>query len=711
MERTIKTLEDVTIRFAGDSGDGMQLTGTQFTNTAAVLGNDLSTFPDYPAEIRAPAGTTYGVSGFQIRFGSRDILTPGDAADVLVAMNPAALITNVKILRDGGTIIVNEDSFNDRNFKLAGIASNPLDDGSLSRYQVYRVPITKMTANAIADMNLSTKFMDKSKNFFALGLMYWMYNRPLDVSVKFIQEKFGEKDGQVAEANLRVLKAGFNYGDTVEIFTTRYEVKAAKLPPGKYRNIMGNVATALGLVAAARKAGLELFLGSYPITPASDILHELARMKNFDVKTFQAEDEIAAICSAIGASYAGALAVTTTSGPGMALKTEAMGLAIMLELPLVIVNVQRGGPSTGLPTKTEQADVLQAVVGRNGEAPLCVIAASTPGDCFTAAYEAARIAIKFMTPVICLTDGYVANGAEPWIVPNVEDLPEIPVTFAKDPATFQPYARDEKTLSRPWAIPGTPGLEHRIGGLEKEHITGNINYEPENHDFMIKMRAAKVERIADDIPLQAVEGGNEGDLLVLGWGSTYGSIKAAVSEARAKGHSVSHAHLRYINPFPKNLGEILYKFKNVLIPEINNGQLIKLIRAKYLVPATGYNVIKGLPLRSEEIEERIYSVLGQGKAVNINALGTNTAYESGGATSDINTSAYRGLIANADWQKQHVGMYVAFVEGKLVGAAKDRDTLLSLVYAKFPNRSRFVTKVGGDNREIQLPSPIEVSRD
>ncbi|MER3524783.1 MAG: 2-oxoglutarate ferredoxin oxidoreductase subunit alpha [Ignavibacteria bacterium] len=610
MKREIKTLDDVTIRFAGDSGDGMQLTGTQFTNTAAVLGNDLSTLPDYPAEIRAPAGTTYGVSGFQIRFGSRDILTPGDTCDVLVAMNPAALITNLKLLRENGTIIVNEDAFNEKNLKLAGLTSNPLEDGSLAKYQVYRVPISKMTANAIADMNLSPKFVDKSKNFFALGLMYWMYNRPLDFSVKFIQEKFGEKDPQMAEANLRVLQAGYNYGDTVEIFTTRYEVKPAKLPPGKYRNIMGNVATALGLVAAARKAGLQLFLGSYPITPASDILHELARLKNYAVKTFQAEDEIAAICSAIGASYAGALGVTTTSGPGMALKTEALGLAIMLELPLVVVDVQRGGPSTGLPTKTEQADLLQAVHGRNSEAPLCVLAAATPADCFATAYEAARIAIKFMTPVICLTDGYVANGAEPWLIPKVEELPEIPVKFATDPKTFQPYARDEKTLARPWAIPGTPGLEHRIGGLEKQHITGNISYDPDNHDFMVKMRAAKIERIADDIPPQTVEGDSEGDLLVLGWGSTYGSIKAAVIQARAKGYSVSHAHLRYLNPFPKNLGEILYKFKTVLIPEINNGQLIKLIRSKYLVPAIGFNVIKGLPLRSEEIEQKIYETLG-----------------------------------------------------------------------------------------------------
>jgi 2-oxoglutarate/2-oxoacid ferredoxin oxidoreductase subunit alpha len=610
MAKSTVTLEEVTIRFAGDSGDGMQLTGTQFTNTAAVFGNDLSTLPDYPAEIRAPAGTTYGVSGFQIKFGSQDILTPGDTCDVLVAMNPAALVTNVKMLRENGTIIVNEDAFNDKNLKMAGLTASPLEDGSLAHFQVYRVPISKMTSNALADMNLSTKFVDKTKNFFALGLMYWMYNRPLDQSVKFIQEKFGDKDPQIADANLRVLKAGYNYGDTVEIFTTRYEVLPAKLPPGKYRNIMGNTATALGLVAAAQKSGLPLFLGSYPITPASDILHELSRLREFDVKTFQAEDEIAAICAAIGAAYAGNLAATTTSGPGMALKTEAMGLAIMLELPLVIVDVQRGGPSTGLPTKTEQADLLQAVEGRNGEAPLCVLAASTPADCFAAVYEASRIAVKYMTPVICLTDGYVANGAEPWLIPNVDDLAAIPVSFVKNAEGFQPYSRDEKTLSRPWAIPGTPGLEHRIGGLEKQHITGNINYEPENHDFMVKLRIEKIERIAQDIPLQTIEGNQSGELLVLGWGSTYGSIKAAVTVAREKGLSVSHAHLRYIHPFPKNLGEILGKFRHVLIPEINNGQLIKLIRSTYLIDAVGFNVIKGLPLRSEEIAKRIDSFFG-----------------------------------------------------------------------------------------------------
>jgi len=610
MAKSTQTLDEVTIRFVGDSGDGMQLTGTQFTNTAALVGNDLSTLPDFPAEIRAPAGTTYGVSGFQIHFGSQDILTPGDTCDVLVAMNPAALITNIKLLKSGGIIIANTDAFTEKNLRMAGYSANPLEDDSLSGYNLQKVGITKLTANALVDMKLSTKVIDKCKNFFALGLMYWMYNRPLDQSIRFIEAKFGKKDPQLAEANLRVLKAGFNYGDTTEVFTTRYEVKPAKLPPGKYRNIMGNTATALGLVAAAKKAGLQLFLGSYPITPASDILHELSRLKNFDVKTFQAEDEIAAVCSAIGASYAGTLAVTTTSGPGMALKTEAIGLAVMLELPLVIIDVQRGGPSTGLPTKTEQADLLQAVHGRNSEAPLCVIAASTPADCFEAAYEACRLAIKFMTPVICLTDGYLANGAEPWKIPAVEDLKEIPVNFAKNPEGFHPYSRDENTLARPWAIPGTPGLEHRIGGIEKENITGNISYDPDNHDLMVRLRAEKIERIADDIPLQTVHGPEEGDVLVLGWGGTFGSTRSAVNRAQAKGLAVAHAHLRYVNPFPRNLGEILYKYKKVLIPEINTGQLLKLIRAKYLVPAVGYDAVKGLPLRAEDIEQKIQDIIG-----------------------------------------------------------------------------------------------------
>jgi len=461
----------------------------------------------------------------------------------------------------------------------------------------------------LQDMNLSSRFVEKTKNFFALGLMYWLYNRPIDQSVKFIEEKFGKKDTQVAEANLRVLRAGYNFGETTEIFTTRYDVAPAKLPPGTYRNIMGNVATALGLVAASEKAGIPLFLGSYPITPASDILHELSGLKHFGVKTFQAEDEIAAICAAIGASYAGALGATSTSGPGLALKTEGLGLAVMLELPLVIVNVQRGGPSTGLPTKTEQADLLQAVHGRNGEAPVCVVAAATPADCFDAAYEAARIAVKYMTPVICLTDGYLGNGAEPWRIPKVDDLPEIPVRFASDPATFQPYARDEQTYARPWAIPGTPGLEHRIGGLEKDHITGNISYDPDNHDLMIKTRAEKIERIANDIPLQTVEGDERGELAVVGWGSTYGAIKSAVEHLREQGRSVSHIHLRHLAPFPRNLGELLHNYTHVLVPEINNGQLVQLLRSTYLLPVKGFNRIRGLPLRSEEIEEAIESIL------------------------------------------------------------------------------------------------------
>ncbi|MDH4069946.1 MAG: 2-oxoacid:acceptor oxidoreductase subunit alpha [Ignavibacteria bacterium] len=610
MEKNTKVLEEVTIRFAGDSGDGMQLTGTQFTNTTAVLGNDLSTLPDFPAEIRAPAGTTYGVSGFQIHFGSNDILTPGDSCDVLVAMNPAALVTNLSGLRGGGTIIVNTDSFSEKNLRMAGYTSNPVEDGSLAGYQVHPVQISKLTANALEDMNLSTRAIDKSKNFFALGLMYWLYNRPLDQSFKFIDDKFSKKDPQVAEANRRVLQAGYNYGETVEIFTTRFEVKPATLPPGRYRNIMGNSATVLGLVAASQKSGLNLFLGSYPITPASDILHELAALKRFGVKTFQAEDEIGAVCAAIGASYAGNLAVTTTSGPGLALKAEAINLAIMLELPLVVIDVQRGGPSTGLPTKTEQADLMQAIYGRNGESPICVLAAATPAECFKMVYEACRIAIKYMTPVICLTDGYLANGAEPWQIPNADELPEIPVSFARDPEGFQPYARDKDTLARPWAIPGTAGLEHRIGGLEKEHLTGNISYDPENHDLMVRMRADKIERIAKDVPHAEIDGPAEGELLVVGWGSTFGSIKSAVRNVRQKGKQVSQLHLRHLNPFPENLGEILYRFKNILVPEINSGQLIKLLRAKYLIPAKGFNRVRGLPLHTEELEAAIEEIIG-----------------------------------------------------------------------------------------------------
>jgi 2-oxoglutarate/2-oxoacid ferredoxin oxidoreductase subunit alpha len=613
MVKKTKSLDEVTIRFAGDSGDGMQLTGTQFTNTSAIMGNDLSTLPDYPAEIRAPQGTLFGVSGFQIHFGSTEINTPGDQCDVLVAMNAAALKVNLRGLVDGGAIIVNTDGFNDKNLKLAGYTSNPLTDNSLAKYPIYQADITKLTSLALADMNLPTKIVDRTKNFFALGMMYWMYNRSVDTTVEWIKSKFKNKP-DIVEANTRVLKAGWNYAETTEIFNVRYDVKAASLPRGKYRNVTGNTAVALGLVVAASKAKLDLFLGSYPITPASDILHELSMYKEYGVKTFQAEDEIAAITSAIGASFGGALAVTTTSGPGIALKTEAIGLAVMVELPLLIINIQRGGPSTGLPTKTEQADLLQALYGRNGEAPVPVLASSTPSDCFNTIFEAARIALKFMTPVIMLSDGYLGNGSEPWKLPNVADIPDISPKFRTDPNNYLPYLRNETTLAREWAIPGTPGLEHRIGGLEKQDKTGNVNYEPENHDKMVHLRAEKVERIADDIPLASVDGDEKGDLLVVGWGGTYGAIRSAVEAKRAQGKSVSHLHVRYLNPLQKNLGEILYNFKHVLVPEINLGQLIKVLRAKYLVPAVGLNKVQGLPFKSSEIEEKIDEILEGKKA-------------------------------------------------------------------------------------------------
>jgi 2-oxoglutarate ferredoxin oxidoreductase subunit alpha len=607
-EKSRRNLEDVTIRFAGDSGDGMQLTGTQFTTATAIFGNDLSTLPDYPAEIRAPAGTLFGVSGFQIHFGSREINTPGDVCDVLVAMNPAALKVNLSSLRDGGIIIVNLGGFTEKNLKLAGYDSSPLENGLLSKYQVYEVDISKLTTIALEDLGLSTKTVERSKNFFALGMMFWMYDRPMDPTIQWIKDKFA-KTPNVGEANLRALKAGWNFGETTEIFTTRYEVKPAQLPKGKYRNITGNQAVALGLIAASQKSTLPLFLGSYPITPASDILHELAKFKDFGVKTFQAEDEIAGITSAIGASFAGALAATTTSGPGLALKSEAVGLAVMVELPLVVCDIQRGGPSTGLPTKTEQADLLMALYGRHGEAAVPVVAPATPADCFYMVFEAARLAIKYMTPVLFLSDGYLANGSEPWRIPSSSELPDIPVKFRTEAEGFFPYLRDENTLARPWALPGTPGLEHRIGGLEKQHITGNVNYEPANHDKMVRLRTEKVERVVADIPPQQVEGDESGDLLVLGWGSTYGAIKTAVTEKRAEGKSVSHAHLRYLNPFPRNLGEVLYRFKNVLVPEINLGQLVRVVRSKYLVPALGFNKVEGLPLRSTDIEEKIDEIL------------------------------------------------------------------------------------------------------
>lgn len=604
MTREIINLDTVTIRFAGDSGDGMQLTGGQFTTATAFVGNDLATLPDYPAEIRAPIGTLAGVSAFQIHFGSTEIRTPGEHCDCLVVMNPAALKVNIKCLRDGGSIVANSDNFNDKFLKLAGYESNPLEDESLGRFSVYSVGITKLAQAALSDMNLTQKEIDRTKNFFALGITYWMYNRQMEPTLQWIKEKFA-KNPQYIEANTRVLKAGHAYGETTEIFTTRYEVKPADLPKGKYRSITGNEATAWGLMAAANRAQLDLFLGSYPITPASEILHELSKHKSHGVKTFQAEDEIAGITSAIGASYGGSLAATTTSGPGLALKTEAMGLAVMLELPLVIVNVQRGGPSTGLPTKTEQADLLQAIYGRNGEAPIPVLAASTPTDCFDTTFEASRIALKYMTPVIVLTDGYIANGAEPWLIPLVADLPDLTPTFVTNPEGFQPYSRDEKTLARPWAIPGTPGLEHRIGGLEKENITGNISYDSDNHDFMVKTRAKKIENIVDDIPAAEVLGDQKGDLLVVSWGGTFGSVHTAVDKKQKEGKSVSHLHFRYLNPLPKNVGNILSNFKQILVPEINLGQLIKILREKYLVNAVGFNFVRGLPLRSAEIETKI----------------------------------------------------------------------------------------------------------
>jgi len=607
----ITTLEDVVIKFAGDSGDGMQLTGGQFTTNTALLGADLATFPDFPAEIRAPIGTLPGVSGFQLHFGSRKIYTPGDACDVLVAMNVAALKVNLYALKKGAIVIANTDGFDSRNMRLANAETNPLEDGTLDGYQVIKIDVTKLTREALADITMGVKEKDRCKNMFVLGFLYYMYSRTLESTERFLTSKFSKKP-DVLEANVRALKAGYNYADTVEVFASRYKVEAAKLDPGTYRSIMGNEAAAMGFVAASKKCGLPLFLGSYPITPASDILHALAYNKNFGVRTFQAEDEIAAICSSIGAAFGGHLALTTTSGPGVALKGEAMGLAVMLEMPLVIVNIQRAGPSTGMPTKTEQADLLQALYGRNGECPMPVIAAARPSDAFDVAFESCRIALQHMTPVMMLSDGYIANGAEPWKFPKSADLPEIKVEFAKpieDGATYLPYKRDEK-LSRPWAIPGTKGLEHRIGGLEKANETGNISYDADNHEFMVKLREEKVERIADYIPLQTIESGpSKGKVLVVGWGSTYGSIQSAVNHLLADGYEVAHAHIRYLKPFPKNLGEILFSYDKVLVPEINNGQLVKVLRDKYMIPAIPYNKIKGTPITSGELIEAIMELM------------------------------------------------------------------------------------------------------
>ncbi len=603
----VKSVADVTIRFAGDSGDGMQLTGTQFTDTIATYGNDLETLPNYPAEIRAPAGTLYGVSGFQVHFSSRDIHTPGDEMDVLVAMNPAALKTNLNDLKKGGIIIANTDSFDSKNLRLAGYENNPLEDGSLQEYSVHAIPITKSTVEVIKDIGLSIKVAEKCKNFFALGVVYWLYSRSPEHTFNWIQEKFKSKP-ELVEANTRVLKAGFYYGDVTEIFTTRYEVKPAELSTGTYRTISGNEAVALGLVAAAEKSGLQLFLGSYPITPASEILQYLSGYRKYGVKTFQAEDEIAGITTAIGASFAGSLGVTSTSGPGLALKTEGIGLAVISELPLVIVNVQRGGPSTGLPTKMEQADLLQAMYGRNGECPVPVLAASTPADCFDMVFESARIAVKYMTPVILLSDGYIGMGSEPWKVKQLSEMPNITAVFKTDPEGFQPYSRDE-FFARPWVKPGTKGLEHRIGGLEKQNITGNVSYDPENHHVMTKLRAKKIRNIANDIPDLEVTGEKSGNLLVLGWGSTYGAIASAVENLKAKGKKVSHAHLKYLNPMPKNTGEVLKNFKKILIPEMNLGQLTKLIAIEYLVDSIPFSKVKGLPFKASEIENKIEELL------------------------------------------------------------------------------------------------------
>jgi 2-oxoglutarate ferredoxin oxidoreductase subunit alpha len=610
--KEVHQIPSATVRFAGDSGDGMQLTGEQFTRTSALLGNDVSTFPDYPAEIRAPRGTLAGVSGFQVHFSSTDIYTPGDALDALVVMNPAALKTNLGDLRKGGVLIVNVDNFEKKDWEMAGYESNPLDSEVLEHtYQLYKVPMTRIVREALKDTGMSQKEIDRCKNFFALGLVYWLYGRDMEPTLRFLNEKFATKP-EIIEANTRALKAGWNYGETTDAFASTYRVEKARLAPGTYKNISGNIALAWGLMTAARQSGKDLFLGSYPITPASDILHELSKYKNYGVRTFQAEDEIAAICSAIGAAYGGHMSITTSSGPGIALKTEAIGLAIMLELPLLVINIQRGGPSTGLPTKTEQADLFQAVLGRNGEAPLPVIAAKSPADCFEVAQEAWRIAVRFMTPVMVLSDGYIANGSEPWLIPDVNKLPQIEIKHPgplESGEKFLPYKRDE-LLSRPWALPGTKGLMHRIGGLEKQDVTGNVNYEAANHQHMVNTRAKKVENVATQIGLQEIEGPPSGDLLVLSWGGTYGACKTAVEVCLNQGLSVAHAHLRWLNPFPRNLETILRSYKKVLVPELNMGQLRALIRAKYLIDAQGLNKVQGRPFAVQEVVSAIRQQLG-----------------------------------------------------------------------------------------------------
>jgi 2-oxoglutarate ferredoxin oxidoreductase subunit alpha len=599
-----EVIDRAVIRFAGDSGDGMQVTGSQFTNTVALYGNDIATFPDFPAEIRAPAGTLPGVSGYQLHFSSNEIYTPGDAVDVLIAMNPAALKMNLADLKANGILIVNSDAFAETDLRKAQLTVNPLEDHSLDRYRLFAVELERLTKVALDHLGLDAKSVSRCKNFFALGMCYWLYNRSMEGTVRYIEEKFAKKP-LLVEANKLAMKAGYSYCEATEAFQISYEIPPAQLEPGLYRNMSGNQALALGFITASQKSGLKLFQGSYPITPASDILHELSQYKDFGVITFQAEDEIAAITSAIGAAYAGALAVTTTSGPGMALKTEAMGLAVAVEIPLVVCDIQRGGPSTGLPTKTEQADLLQALFGRNSEAPIPVIAPATPSDCFWAAVEASRIAVKYMVPVIILSDGYLANGAEPWKIPDLDAIPDFKVKFASDPVDFKPYRRNPDTLARPWAVPGTPGLEHRIGGLEKQDVTGNINYEPLNHENMVRIRAAKVEAVAQEIPEAAPAGDPDGDLLIVAWGSTHGAITAAVKSQRELGHRIGHVHLRHLNPLPSNLGDVLKRYKQVLVPELNMGQLLWLLRAKFLVNAIGLNKIQGRPFKQSELEQKI----------------------------------------------------------------------------------------------------------
>lgn len=622
--RKVHEVESITIRFAGDSGDGMQLAGTQFTNVSAILGNDIATFPDFPAEIRAPAGTLAGVSGFQVHFAATDIHTPGDRLNCLIVMNPAALKTNLKDLEDGGILIVNADSFGPNDLQKAKYTVNPLEDGSLKGYRVVKVPIDKLNREAVKECNLSPRDADRCKNFFALGLVYWMFERPMDATLKWIRDKFAKKI-DVLEANTRALKAGYNYGETVEVMPVQYRVAKAKIAPGTYRKITGNEALAMGLVAASQVSGEQLVFAGYPITPASDILHQLADMKNFGVKTLQAEDEIAGIGAAIGAAYGGAIGVTATSGPGICLKSEAIGLAVMTELPLVVIDVQRGGPSTGLPTKTEQADLLQAMFGRNGECPAAIVAPRSPADCFDMAFEAIRIATEFMVPTFLLSDGYIANGAEPWAIPDVKKLPRIRIEHptgpnaaagdgkvhengAGEPGKFLPYKRNAM-LVRPWAVPGTAGLEHRIGGIEKQDVTGNVNYEPANHEHMVRTRAQKVANIAQTIPDLEVEGDADGDLLVIGWGGTYGSIATAVQRARRKGKKVGQVHFRYLNPFPKNTAEVFKRFKKFLIPELNSGQLLLLLRGMFLIDARGLNKVQGRPFLVSEIEEAIDKML------------------------------------------------------------------------------------------------------